>query len=87
MQKALEQMNLKLTEVISDITGATGTRIIDAILGGQRDPKQLAALRDERCHNDEATIALALEGNWRAEHLFALKQAVQLFRYYHAKLG
>ncbi len=87
MQKALEQMNLKLTEVISDISGATGTRIIDAILAGERDPKKLAALRDQRCHNDEETIALALEGNWRAEHLFALKQAVQLFRYYHAKLG
>jgi transposase len=86
MQKALEQMNLKLTEVISDITGATGTRIIDAILAGERDPKKLATLRDERCHNDEATIALALEGNWRKEHLFALKQAVELFRYYHAKL-
>ena len=87
MQKALEQMNVKLTEVIADITGATGTRIIDAILAGERDPKKLAALRDERCHNDEATIALALEGNWRKEHLFALKQAVELFRFYHAKLG
>jgi transposase len=86
MQKALEQMNVKLTEVLADITGATGTRIIDAILAGERDPKKLAALRDERCHNDAATIALALEGNWRKEHLFALKQAVELFRFYHTKL-
>jgi transposase len=87
MQKALEQMNLKLTEVIEDITGVTGTRIIDAILAGERDPKKLAALRHERCHNDEATIALALEGNWRDEHLFALKQAVELYRYYRTKVS
>ncbi|MGH7081555.1 MAG: IS110 family transposase [Acetobacteraceae bacterium] len=87
MQKALEQMNLKLTEVLADITGMTGTRIIDAILGGQRDAKKLAALRDERCHNDEETIALALEGNWRQEHLFALKQAMELYRDYLAKIS
>jgi transposase len=87
MQKALEQMNVKLTEVISDITGVTGTRIIDAILAGQRHPQQLAALRHEKCHNDEATIALALEGNWRDEHLFALKQAVELYRFYHQKMS
>ncbi|HEV3004156.1 MAG TPA: transposase, partial [Pirellulales bacterium] len=87
MQKALEQMNLKLTEVISDITGMTGTRIIDAILAGERDAKKLAELRDERCHNDEPTIALALEGNWRDEHLFALKQALELYRYYRTKIS
>jgi transposase len=87
MQKALEQMNLKLTEVISDITGFTGTRIIDAILGGQRDPKALAALRHKQCHNDEDTIALALQGNWRDEHLFSLQQAVDLYRYYHEKIS
>jgi transposase len=86
IQKALEQMNLKLTEVLSDVCGLTGTRIIDAILGGERDPKKLASLRDRRCHNDEPTIALALQGNWRSEHLFALKQAVDLFRYYQTKI-
>jgi hypothetical protein len=87
MQKALEQMNLKLTEVISDITGVTGTRIINAILSGERDPKVLAGLRHEGCRHDEATIALALEGNWRDEHLFALKQAVDLHRVYHEKIS
>ncbi|MBI1917725.1 MAG: IS110 family transposase [Planctomycetes bacterium] len=87
MQKALEQMNLKLTEVISDITGVTGLRIIDAILAGERDPETLAALRHEKCQNDEATIALALEGNWREEHLFALRQAVELYRFYHQKIS
>src|SRR5262249_29974847 len=86
MQKALELMNLKLTEVVSDITGKTGLAIIRAILDGQRDSACLARLRDRRCHNDEATIAKALQGNWRAEHLFALQQAVELYDFYHRQL-
>ena len=61
-QKALEQMNVKLAEVVSDITGMTGLSIIDAILGGERDPMELAKRRDQRCHHSEALIALALEG-------------------------
>ena len=76
MQKALEQMNLKLTEVVSDITGKTGMTIIRAILAGERDPQLLATYRDKRCKHDQATIAKALTGHWRAEHLFALQQAV-----------
>ena len=76
MQKALEQMNLKLTEVVSDITGKTGMTIIRAILAGERDPQRLAIYRDKRCKHDQATMAKALEGHWRAEHLFALQQAV-----------
>ncbi len=80
MQKALEQMNVKLAEVVSDITGLTGMRIITAILEGQRDPAVLAALRDVRCKNDEATIARALVGTWRDEHLFELRQAYELYR-------
>jgi transposase len=86
MQKALEQMNIKLTEVISDITGVTGMAILRAVLAGERDPQRLAALRDGRCKNDEATIALALQGNWRQEHLFALEQALALYDVYHQKL-
>jgi transposase len=62
MQKALGQMNVKLTEVVSDITGATGQRIIVAILKGERDPRMLAALRDPKCKNDAAAIAKALGG-------------------------
>ena len=77
MQKALEQMNLKLTEVVSDITGKTGMTIIRAIHAGERDPQLLATHRDKRCKHDQATIAKALEGHWRAEHLFALQQAVE----------
>lgn len=87
MQKALEQMNLKLPEVISDIVGVSGLAIIDAILKGEQDPQKLAKLRHESCANDEATIALALQGNWREEHLFALKQSVDLYRYVLAKIS
>ncbi|MEZ6089052.1 MAG: IS110 family transposase [Pirellulaceae bacterium] len=86
MQKAMEQMNIKLTEVISDICGVTGMMIIDAILAGERDPYKLAKFTHGLCKNDEATIALALQGNWREEHLFSLRQAVELYRYYHQKL-
>ena len=87
MQKALEQMNVKLTEVVSDITGLTGRRIIAAILKGQRDPAQLAALRDPQCKNDAATIAKALEGTWRPEHLFALRQAYDLYQFHHQQIA
>ncbi len=87
MQKALMQMNVQLHHVISDITGATGQRIINAIISGERDPKTLAELRDPRCKKDVKTIALALEGHWRADHLFTLKQAVSLYRYYHSQLA
>jgi hypothetical protein len=87
MQKALTQMNVKLQHVISDITGVTGTAILDAILAGERDPRKLAELRDGRCQNDEATIALSLQGNWREDHLFALKQAVDTYRFFHERLA
>src|SRR5262249_45929054 len=76
MQKALEQMNLKVTEVVSDITGKTGMTIIRAILAGERDPQLLATYRDKRCKHAQGTIAKALTGHWRAEPLFALQQAV-----------
>jgi transposase len=87
MQKALEQMNVKLTEVVSDITGLTGQRIIAAILAGERDPHRLAALRDPKCKNDAAAIARALEGTWRPEHLFALKQAHELYLFHHRQIA
>lgn len=86
MQKALEQMNVKLTEVLADITGLTGRRIIEAILAGERDPKMLAALRDPNCKHSEASIAKALEGTWRPEHLFALQQAYELYRFHHRQI-
>ena len=82
MQKALEQMNVKLAEVVSDVSGVTGMAIIRAILRGERDPLELAKLRNDHCKRTQAEIARALYGNWRAEHLFALKQAVTLYECY-----
>jgi transposase len=81
MQKALEQMNLKLTEVVSDSTGKTGMTIIRAILDGEREGQRLAAHRAHRCQHDHATIAKALEGHWRAEHLLALQQALDPYEF------
>ena len=87
MQKALTQMNLQLHNVVSDITGLTGMRIIKAILAGERNPKVLAAFRDKRCKNDVETIARSLRGNFRPEHLFSLQQAVDLHEFYQAKIS
>jgi hypothetical protein len=87
MQKALDLMNLKLHLVISDITGVTGRRIIRAILKGERDPNELATMREPSCKNSEETIAKALMGNYRDEHLFALEQAVQLFEMYGKQIA
>src|SRR4051794_38570801 len=84
MQKALE-MNLQLHHVVADITGATGLRIIRAILAGERDPEALAALRHYSCHSSVETIAKALTGSYRPEHLFALEQALALYDVYHDK--
>ena len=75
MQAALDQMNIKLHHVIDDLTGLTGRTIIEAILSGQRDPVQLAKLRDKRIQAAESTIVKALEGDWRKEHLFVLAAA------------
>ena len=86
MQKALEQMNLKLSHVVSDITGLTGMGIIKAILSGERDPVKLAKLRDPRCKSSEATVARALEGHYREEHLFTLQQAVELVEFYQQQM-
>jgi transposase len=86
VQKALEQMNLKLTEVLSDITGTTGLAILKAILRGVRDPVKLAKLRDPRCKNTEATIAQALTGSYRDEHLFAMRQALARWEFHQKQL-
>jgi transposase len=87
MQKALQQMNLLLHNVVTDITGDTGMKIIKAILAGERDPQVLARNRHERCKHSRATIAKSLVGNYREEHLFALRQAVELYEMYQAKIA
>jgi transposase len=87
MQKALQQMNLRLDNVVSDITGQTGMRILKAILQGERDVAKLGAMRDRNCKASAEVIAQSLVGNYRQEHLFALKQAVDLFEFYREKIG
>ena len=87
MQKALEQMNVKLTEAVSDIVGTTGTLIIKAILRGERDPQTLAKYRHENCKQSEEQIARALQGNWREEHLFALKLAMKRYEFERRQLA
>jgi len=87
MQKALQQMNVQLSQVVSDITGMTGLAIVRAIVAGQRDPQQLAALRQPGCKKSEQQIAKALTGNYRREHLFALQQALALYDFYTVQIA
>jgi len=82
MQKALDQMNLQLHHVISDITGLTGLAIVDAILDGERNPRQLAKLRHQRIKASEEVIAKSLVGDYRPEHLFTLRQSLSAYRNY-----
>jgi transposase len=79
MQKSLDQMNVCVHHAVSDITGLTGMAIIRAIVDGERDPHALARLRDSRCRKSENQIAEELTGNWRPEHLFNLRQALQVY--------
>ena len=87
MQKALTQMNLQLANVISDVAGETGQKILRAIIAGERDGHVLAALKDTRIRASNEQIAKSLQGNWRAEHLFALKQALASFDFYATQLA
>ena len=87
MHKALTQMNVQIQHVISDITGLTGLAIVDAIVGGQRDPLELAKLRDPHIKASEETIRKSLVGNWRGEHLFTLKQSRQMYQHYQEQIA
>ena len=86
MQKALTLMNVQLANVISDVVGETGQKILRAIIAGERDPLKLADLKNGRIEASKEEIAKSLQGNWREEHLFALTQAVELFDAYSKAL-
>lgn len=86
MQKAMIQMNLQLTNVLNDISGVTGMKIIRAIVNGERDRYQLAACRDGNVKASEEEIAVSLEGTWRQEHLFALKQQLGNYDHYQKQI-
>lgn len=87
MQKALTQMNIQLANVISDVVGTTGQKIVRAILAGERDGQTLAALKNGRIQASQDEIARSLQGNWRPEHLFALKQALAAFDFIGTQLA
>jgi transposase len=87
MQKALMQMNVQLHHVVADITGLTGMKIVRAIVAGVHDPRVLAENRDARCKASIETIQQALTGNYRPEHVFALRQALELYEFHHAKVA
>jgi transposase len=87
MQKAMIQMNLQLHKVVTDITGVTGMTIICAILQGERDGLTLAKLKHPNARSSEQTIAKALTGDWRPEHLFCLRQAVEAYDFYAAQIA
>ena len=82
MHKALDQMNLQIHHVISDITGVTGLAIVDAIVAGKTNPKELAKLRDHRIKASIETVTKSLVGDYRPEHIFTLKQSLTAYRHY-----
>src|SRR5882724_9845203 len=88
MQKALDRMNLKIHDVISDLTGMSGLKMIEAILAGERNPVALLALCDAQIQKNKAgRLRAALEGTWKEEHLFALRQAYELWQFYQKKIA
>jgi transposase len=87
MHKSLTQMNVQIHHVISDITGTTGLAILDAILAGERNPAELARLRDPRVKATREILEKSLLGNWRDEHLFTLGQSLELYRSYLSQIA
>src|SRR5579863_2815051 len=87
MQKALVEMNIHLHNAISDITGITGIAIVKAIVAGETNPKNLAKLRDPRCKQPLEVIESSLKGNYREEHLFVLKQAIEAYDFYQRQIA
>jgi hypothetical protein len=87
MQKALFEMNVQLSNVISDITGESGLRIIEAILAGERDPEQLASLCSTRIKASRQMVAKSLHGSWEQALLFCLKTALDTYRFSQANFA
>ena len=87
MQKALTQMNVQLANVISDVVGETGQQILRAIVAGERNGQVLGSMKNARIRASIDEIAKSLQGNWRAEHLFALKQALDAFDFIGTQLA
>jgi transposase len=86
LQKSLDQMNVRVHRAVSDVDGTTGMAILRAIAGGERDAKKLAQLRDARCRKSETEIAAELSGHWREDHLFSLRQSLQMYDAIHERI-
>lgn len=86
IQKALTYMNIRLNLAVSDTMGVTGQAILRAIIGGERNPEKLAALREPNCERSAQEIAQALTGTWREEHLFILKHSLELYDFFTAQI-
>lgn len=86
MQKSLEMMNIKVHTVIRDITGKTGTGIVEAIINGERNPENFLVYVDRNIKADHQTIVKSLQGNWRSEHLFILRECYHAYRYYKERI-
>src|SRR5262249_49355980 len=86
LQKLLEEMNVKLTEVVSDIVGMTGMKILKAIAQGERDAYKLAKHRNQGCKASEVEMGCALRGPWRSEQVFSLKQMLKMYEFYQKQL-
>ena len=87
MQKSLDQMNVRVHRGVSDLDGATGMAILRAIVGGERDARKLAKLRDARCRKSEEEIAEELSGHWREDHIFSLKQSLKMYDAVQERIG
>src|SRR5258708_40369087 len=87
MHKALNQMNVQIANVISDVSGLNGQTIIRAMVAGERDPQKLAELSDPRIHASRQEVAKSLEGNWRPELLFVLQQEVEMYDTYQRRIA
>jgi transposase len=87
MQKSLEQMNVRVHRAVADLTGATGMGLVRAIVNGERDPRQLAKLRDPRCQQSEEEMAEQLTGHWREDHLFSLGQGLKMYDAIQERMG
>jgi transposase len=87
MQKSLDQMNVRVHRAVSGLDGVTGLAIVRAIVGGERDARKLAQLRDARCRKTEEEIAGQLSGHWRQDHLFSLRQGVDMYEKIEQQIG
>lgn len=87
LQKSFEAMNIKLHSVISDITGATGRRIIESILAGERNPENFLGYIDKRIKASPETILKSLQGNWRDEHLFIISESYKFYNIYQERIA